>query len=160
MSNLMTEYETTMVVRPDISGDVIEATLDRVRDAVKNSGGKLIAINHWGKKKLAFPIAKHTRGIYVQAHYLGKGGLVAEVERNLRIQESIIRFLTVKLASDVTAEQREEKEYVKPSYEMEADVPDDEPIFGARDDRRERDHDRDDVELDVPPLGEDDSFKD
>jgi len=50
---LMTEYETTMVVRPDISGDVIESTLDRVREAVKKSGGKLVALNHWGKKKLA-----------------------------------------------------------------------------------------------------------
>jgi small subunit ribosomal protein S6 len=157
MSNLMTEYETTMVVRPDISGDVIEATLDRVREAVKKSGGKLVAINHWGKKKLAYPIAKHTRGIYVQAHYLGQGGLVAEVERNLRIQESVIRFLTVKLAEDITADQREEKEYVKPTYEMEADVPDDEPMFGGREDRRERDRDdREDGDTDEPDEG----FKD
>lgn len=148
---LMTEYETTMVVRPDISGDVIEATLDRVREAVKKSGGKLVAINHWGKKKLAFPIAKHTRGIYVQAHYLGQGGLVAEVERNLRIQESILRYLTIKIGEKVTADQREEKEYVKPAYEAEADVPDDEPVFGGRDDHRGRDRDdRDDIE----PRGE------
>jgi small subunit ribosomal protein S6 len=157
MSNLMTEYETTMVVRPDISGDVIEATLDRVREAVKKSGGKLVAINHWGKKKLAYPIAKHTRGIYVQAHYLGQGGLVAEVERNLRIQESVIRFLTVKLAEDITADQREEKEYVKPTYEMEADVPDDEPMFGGREDRRERERDeREDSDVEA----EDEGFKD
>jgi small subunit ribosomal protein S6 len=149
---LMTEYETTVVVRPDISGDVIETTLDRVRDAVKKSGGKLVAINHWGKKKLSYPIAKHTRGIYVQAHYLGQGGLVAEVERNLRISDSVLRFLTIKIGHDVTADQREEKAYVRPSYEAEADVPDDEPLFGGREDRRDRD-DRDDDSRD----GDDDS---
>lgn len=144
---LMTEYETTMVVRPDISGDVVEATLDRVREAVKKTGGKLVAINHWGKKKLSYPIKKHTRGIYVQAHFLGKGGLVAEVERNLRISDSVLRFLTIKIGEDVTEDQREAKEYVRPSYEAEPDVPDDEPLFG-RDERRDRDRDRDDGDMD------------
>jgi small subunit ribosomal protein S6 len=143
---LMTEYETTVVVRPDISGDVIESTLDRVREAVKKSGGKLVALNHWGKKKLAYPIEKHTRGIYVQAHYLGQGGLVAEIERNLRISESVLRYLTVKIGSEVPAEERQEKEYVRPAYEAQADVPDDEPIFG-RDDRRDRDRDDRDDEV-------------
>jgi len=154
---LMTEYETTVVVRPDISGDVIESTLDRVREAVKKSGGKLVALNHWGKKKLAYPIKKHTRGIYVQAHYLGKEGLVAEVERNLRISESVLRFLTIKIGIDVTPDQREEKEYVRPHYEAQADVPDEEPMFG-RDDRRDRE--RDDRYDHEPPRDEADEVPD
>ncbi len=155
---LMTEYETTVVVRPDISGDVIEATLDRVRDAVKKSGGKLVALNHWGKKKLAYPIAKHTRGIYVQAHYLGQGGLVAEVERNLRISDSVLRFLTVKVGEDVTADERQEKEYVRPTYEAQAEEVDEEPMFGREDRRdRDRDRDRDDGEMGGGGREDDDS---
>lgn len=130
----MREYETTVVVRPDVSGDSIEATLDRVRDAVRKSGGKLLAINHWGKKKLSYPIAKHTRGIYVHAQYLGEGGLVAEVERNLRISDTVLRFLTIKVADEVNAAEREEKAYVRPQYEAMAAV-DDEPLI--REDRRE-----------------------
>lgn len=154
----MTEYETTVVVRPDISGDVIEATLDRVRDAVKKSGGKLVALNHWGKKKLAYPIAKHTRGIYVQAHYLGQGGLVAEVERNLRISDSVLRFLTVKVGEDVTADERQEKEYVRPTYEAQAEEVDEEPMFGREDRRdRDRDRDRDDGEMGGGGREDDDS---
>ena len=105
--------------------------------------------NHWGKKKLAYPIAKHTRGIYVQAHYLGQGGLVAEVERNLRISESVLRYMTIRIGQDVVADERQEKEYVRPAYEAEADVPDEEPMFGRderHDHRRDRD-DRDDVEI-------------
>jgi small subunit ribosomal protein S6 len=122
----LTEYETTVVVRPDVGGDAIEATLDRVREAVKGRGGKLIAINHWGKKRLAYPIKKHTRGVYVHAQYLGQGDLVAEVERNLRISDTVLRFLTVKVAIEVDPASKEEQAYTKPAYEAEeaaADAP-------------------------------------
>jgi len=60
-----------LVIRPDINGDSIESTLDRIRDAVSQRGGKLLAINHWGRKKLAYEWKKHSRGIYVHTNYLG-----------------------------------------------------------------------------------------
>jgi small subunit ribosomal protein S6 len=119
---LLTEYETTLVVRPDIGGDAIEATLDRVRDAVKNRGGKLLAINHWGKKKLAYPIMKHTRGIYVHTVYLGRDDLVTEVERNLRIADSVLRFLTVRIEVSVDPESRQAADYEAPSYDAEEET--------------------------------------
>jgi small subunit ribosomal protein S6 len=115
----LTEYETTVVVRPDIGGDAIEATLDRVREAVRGRGGKMIAINHWGKKRLAYPIKKHTRGVYVHAQYLGKTDLVAEVERNLRISDTVLRFLTVKVAINVDPASKTEVAYARPQYEVE-----------------------------------------
>jgi len=116
---LMTEYETTMVMRPDLGGDAIEGTLDRVREVLKTQGGKLLAINHWGKKKLSFDIKKQSRGIYVHAQYLGQKGLVAELERNLRITDNILRYETVRVARDVDPATREEKAYVKPVYGVE-----------------------------------------
>jgi small subunit ribosomal protein S6 len=119
---LMTEYETTMVMRPDLGGDAIEGTLDRVREVVKTQGGKLLAINHWGKKKLAFDIKKQSRGIYVHAQYLGQKGLVAELERNLRITDHILRYETIRVAKDVDPSTREEKAYVKPVYGVEEPV--------------------------------------
>jgi small subunit ribosomal protein S6 len=121
---LLTEYETTVVMRPDIGGDLIEATLDRVRNAVAD-GGKLIAINHWGKKRLAYEVERHTRGVYVHTHYLGGGGLVAEIERNLRLSENVLRFLTVRLADGIEAETRETVAYVQPAYDA-ADAPEEE----------------------------------
>jgi small subunit ribosomal protein S6 len=116
---LMTEYETTMVMRPDLGGDAIESTLDRVREVLKTQGGKLIAINHWGKKKLAFDIKKQSRGIYVHAQFLGQKGLVAELERNLRITDHILRYETICVAKGVDPSTREEKAYVKPVYGVE-----------------------------------------
>ncbi len=114
---LMTEYETTVVMRPDIGGDAIEATLDRMREVVKTSGGKLLAINHWGKKKLAFEVKKHQRGIYVHTQYLGLKGLVAELERNLRISDNVIRYVTIQVAKGVDSASREEKQYERPAYD-------------------------------------------
>jgi len=124
----LTEYETTVVMRPDLGGDAIEAALDRVRDVVRTGGGKLLGIDHWGKRKLAYPVAKQARGIYVHTHYLGGSGLVAELERNLRISDSVLRYLTVRLATDVDPSAREEKAYVAPQYDAADDVThDDEP---------------------------------
>ncbi|MBN1962862.1 MAG: 30S ribosomal protein S6 [Deltaproteobacteria bacterium] len=116
---LMTEYETTMVMRPDLSGEAIESTIDRVREVVKSQGGKLIAINHWGKKKLAYEIKKQVRGIFIHTQYLGQKGLVAELERNLRISDSILRYETIRTAIEIDATTRDEKTYVKPKYESD-----------------------------------------
>lgn len=116
---LMNEYETTVILKPDLGGDDIEAALDRIRDVVSKEGGKLLNVEHWGRKRLAYDIQKYNRGIYVQAHYLGAGGLVAELERNIRISSAFLRFLTVKVEEEVTAESREVVEYVRPSYDAE-----------------------------------------
>ncbi len=147
---LMTEYETTMVVRPDIAGDAIEATLDRVREVVKTKGGKLLAIDHWGKKRLAYPIKKQSRGIYVHAVYLGVGDLVAEIERNLRISDKILRFLTVKVQDSVDPATREEKEYDTPKY----DEPDQGEAAEAADGKFHAEFADEDAHGDDDPEGE------
>src|SRR5687767_6305284 len=128
---LMTEYETTMVLRPDLGGDAVETTLDRVREVVKTGGGKLLAINHWGKKKLSYDIGKQARGIYVHTQYLGKGGMVAELERNLRISDNVLRYVTIKVADQVDPSSKQEKEYVRPHFEAEVAAAEDAPAFGV-----------------------------
>jgi small subunit ribosomal protein S6 len=115
----MTEYETTVILKPDLGGDAVEGALDKVREVVKTGGGKLLAINHWGKKKLAYEINKQTRGIYVHTHYLGGNTLVSELERNLRISEPVVRFMTVKMAENVSDSAREEVAYVRPEYDAQ-----------------------------------------
>jgi small subunit ribosomal protein S6 len=148
----MTEYETTLVIRPDIGGDAVETLLDKVREVVK-ADGKLLGISHWGKKKLAYEISKQARGIYVHTHYLGKNTLVSELERNLRISDHVLRFLTVRLASEVDGAELEEKAYERPQYDVdepeepEADADADESSEGSFDEShgrgRDRDRDRD-----------------
>jgi small subunit ribosomal protein S6 len=119
MTMSLTEYETTVIIRPDIGGDAVEGTLDRVRDVIKNRGGKLLAINHWGKRKLAYEIQKHARGVFVHTHFLGGNTLVHELERNMRINDNVLRFMTIQLAQNVDAESREEKAYERPQYDLD-----------------------------------------
>jgi small subunit ribosomal protein S6 len=118
---LVNEYETTLILRPELAGEAIESTLDRVRDSVKKMDGTLLDINHWGRKKLAYPIEKQTRGIYIHTHYLGKDNLVAEVERNLRISDSVMRYLTIRLEQGITGTELEVQEYVAPEYGAESE---------------------------------------
>lgn len=128
---LMNEYETTVILKPDLGGDDIEAALDRIRDVVSKEGGKLLNVEHWGRKRLAYDIQKYNRGVYVQAQYLGAGGLVAELERNIRISSAFLRFLTVKVEDEVTADSREVVEYVRPSYEAEEAEAEEEAVEAA-----------------------------
>jgi len=119
MTMSLIEYETTVIIRPDIGGDAVEGTLDRVRDVIKNRGGKLLAINHWGKRKLAYEIQKHARGVFVHTHFLGGNTLVQELERNMRINDNVLRFMTIQLAKNIDAESREEKAYERPQYDLD-----------------------------------------
>jgi small subunit ribosomal protein S6 len=90
------EYETIYVLRPDVGREVTEAVANRVIEAVKTAGA-VTQIENWGRRKLAFPVQKHKRGVYVYFKYAGLGDLVSEVERALRLQESVMKFQTVKL---------------------------------------------------------------
>ena len=119
---LFNEYETTVILRPDLGGASIEKNLDRIRSVVA-AEGKMLNINHWGQKRLAYEIEKHRRGIYVHTHYLGRGPMVSEIERGLRLSEDVLRFLTVKLDQDLTADSRESTDYVAPDYDKAAQEP-------------------------------------
>ncbi len=98
------EYETTYIVRPDISDVDADRVIERVRKAIREHDGKVVGIDDWGKRKLAYEIQRHQKGIYVHWQYVGNTACVAEVERNLRMLEPVLRFLTVKLGDEVVPE--------------------------------------------------------
>jgi len=96
-----TDYETIFILRADIDSDGSERVISRVAKAIEEGGGKLIKLESWGKRRLAFPIGKQRKGFYVYARYLGYRGLVSEIERNLRMLDTVLRHMTVLLARDV-----------------------------------------------------------
>jgi small subunit ribosomal protein S6 len=89
------EYETIYVLRPNVDPDEAEKVASRISDAVSRLGGTLTKVDNWGKRKLAYNIQSHTRGIFIYLRYVGFSDLVAELERNLRMLDSVIRFQTV-----------------------------------------------------------------
>lgn len=91
------EYETIYILRPNVDTAEAEKVATRVREVTARLGATLTKVDTWGKRRLAYPIQKHTRGIYVYLRYVGFGDIVAELERNLRLLDSVIRFQTIVL---------------------------------------------------------------
>jgi small subunit ribosomal protein S6 len=103
-TNRVREYETIYILRPDVDADTADKVAGRIAEVVGRESGKLVKVENWGRRKLAYDIAKHKRGVYTYVKYLGGGPLVNELERNLRMLDSVIRYQTVLLRSDVLAE--------------------------------------------------------
>jgi small subunit ribosomal protein S6 len=95
------EYETIYILRPDVEKAKAEQIIERLREVISRLDGTLTKLDNWGKRKLAYPIEKNTRGIFVYLKYVGYNDVVAELERNLRLLDDVVRFQTVLLAEDV-----------------------------------------------------------
>ncbi|MBX3186858.1 MAG: 30S ribosomal protein S6 [Labilithrix sp.] len=99
------EYETIYILRSDVDADTAEKVQARVAEVVGRDAGKLVKVESWGRRKLAYPVAKQKKGVYVYVKYVGKGGLVAELERNLKLQDSVLKFQTVQTAEEIDVAQ-------------------------------------------------------
>ena len=100
----MRRYETLFIITPDSSDDELKTIFEKFQTVVTNRKGQILSYEEQGKKKLAYDIKKHGKGYYVQMDYLGPADIVAEVERNLRLDERILAYITVKLADNVDPE--------------------------------------------------------
>lgn len=107
------EYETIFLLRPDLAEDLVDKIVERLRGIVQRDGGKVIKVENWGKKKVAYEVKKHLRAIYVRFVYLGNTHMVAEFERNLRMTDDVLKYQSVKLADDVDAAARQVEPDVK-----------------------------------------------
>src|SRR3954468_16927812 len=101
MAGRKRDYETIYILRPDSTTDVIAQVNQKIRGVIENGGGNLLKVDNWGKRKLAYEVKKQLKGIYLFFSYLGTAGLVEEVERNLRLTDSVIRYYSVKIHENV-----------------------------------------------------------
>jgi small subunit ribosomal protein S6 len=95
------EYETIYILRSDVDADTADKVQGRVAEVVQRDDGKLVKVEAWGRRRLAYPVAKQKKGVYVYVKYIGRGGLVQEVERNLKLQDAVLKFQTVQTAEEV-----------------------------------------------------------
>lgn len=98
------EYENVFIIRPDLDDAEVEATASKLEDAVRELGGHVLDRDDWGKRKLAYSIAKYTRGHYVLLSLLLSPEDVAELERRMRLDDRIIRFGVFKQTDNVDVE--------------------------------------------------------
>ena len=100
----MRRYETILIVRPNVAEDEIEAVISKTSSIIEGDGGTIIRIDKWGLKKLAYLIKKESQGYYVYIDYAGIPASVSEVERIFRIDDKILKYLTVKQAESCDPE--------------------------------------------------------
>ncbi|MBM4356898.1 MAG: 30S ribosomal protein S6 [Deltaproteobacteria bacterium] len=112
------EYETIYILRPNTDREKADDVAGKLNDAIKTTGATLTGVELWGQRRLAYPIAKHHRGIYIYVKYLGKGATVAEIERQLRLSDSVIRFQTVNTRDNVPVEGTEAADFASVTFEV------------------------------------------
>lgn len=117
-------YETIYICPPNLDEDTLEEFADAVRDAIYDTGGRIIKQERWGKRRLAFKVKHHREGIYYYVLYGGIGGTKEELERRLKISEECIRFLTVRLDNELKGRKHKifTKEELRLALQMEHPV--------------------------------------
>lgn len=91
-------YESIFILRPSLTDEDSQKVLEKVRSTLERSGGSVERLESWGKKKLAYEIAREKKGVYFQLQFQGSGGAVTELERVFRLDDAIVKFLTVKIS--------------------------------------------------------------
>jgi len=103
----MRRYETICILRPNLTEEQISTLIDNTTNIIQSDNGQVIELDKWGMKKLSYPIKKESLGYYLYCDYAGSPEAVAEMERKFRIDDSVLRYLTVKTSEAITAEEVE-----------------------------------------------------
>ncbi len=90
-------YEEVFIVKPDLAEEEAESVVELLSKTVTDQGGKVEHLDRWGRRKLAYRVAKFDEGIYFILKFSAKAETVKEVERRLRVNDFVIKFLTVRL---------------------------------------------------------------
>lgn len=93
----MRHYETIFIVHPELSDEETTAVVEKFSGILEAGGAFLVRQDHWGRRRLAYAVKKQSKGYYVLFEYGADAPAVAEMERNFKIDEQVIRFITVKI---------------------------------------------------------------
>ena len=96
MNDQQSYYETMYILRPDIAEDEVTTHIEKYNKLLEEFGGTILDSQMRGKRRLAYQIAKHREGIYVQLSHQGDGQHVFKIEKAMRLSEDVIRYMTVK----------------------------------------------------------------
>ena len=135
MNNQQSYYETMYILRPDIAEDEVTNHIDKYNKLLGEFGGIILDSQMRGKRRLAYQIAKHREGIYVQLSHQGDGQHIFKIEKAMRLSEDVIRYMTVKQEgplptprpSTKSSTQTEKKE----TQETQAESKDKQPVVST-----------------------------
>ena len=100
----MKRYEVIAIVKSDLPDDDITTLIERIEKIITKRKGLIVKIDKWGKRRLAYEINKQKDGYYFIIELVGDGPIVDEIERNYKIDDRILKFITIKKDGAVTRE--------------------------------------------------------
>jgi small subunit ribosomal protein S6 len=100
----MRRYESVVILDPDLGDDDVHTFTDRYSEVIKTYGGEVIKVDDWGIKRLAYLVKKREKGRYLLFDFAGNPAVIEELERQFKISEDVMKFLSVKLDADVDLE--------------------------------------------------------
>ncbi len=105
----MKRYEVVAIVKSDLADDDLTAIIERSQAIITDRKGVIAKVDKWGKRRLAYEINKQKDGFYFLIDFAGDGPIVAEIERSFKIDDRILKFMTVKKEGAVTLEGMEQE---------------------------------------------------
>ena len=126
----MRRYETIMITDPDLSAEQREPIFKRVEDVISQESGYLALTDDWGARKLAYEIKKKQRGYYTRFDFCGTAAAVDEMERFFRIDDRVLKYMTVLL--DKNADIEKIKEEIASTQKAVEEPPEKEPRSETR----------------------------
>ena len=105
----MAFYESIFILKSSVSEEEVSVVQDKMKETLEKHGGSIIKAENWGKKKLAYEIAHDRRGTYTFFQFEASGNVVSELERLYRLEDSILKFLTVRVDEEALQVQEVEE---------------------------------------------------
>ena len=97
----MNHYETIYIVNPTLDDDSLKEAIDKFSDLIKKLKGSIVKVNEWGKRKLAYEVKRFDKGYYVVLDFCALPKMLTELERNLKLDDRILKYITVKIDENV-----------------------------------------------------------
>jgi len=116
----MNQYETVFILTPVLSDDQMKEAVKKYEDYLANVGAEIVHEEHWGMRKLAYPIQKKSTGFYHLIEFKAEGEVIANVETELKRDERVLRFLTVKLDKHAVAYNEKKRKKAQEQAEAQA----------------------------------------
>lgn len=116
------QYESTVIINAALEDDQIELVINKIKDGILQFGGEMVDLDRWGRKRLAYQIKKSKIGYYVVFRFTAPIDAIAKLERLYRLDETIIRFLTLKLDKYAVEHLDEQKAKAAAAQQQETPV--------------------------------------
>jgi small subunit ribosomal protein S6 len=110
---MMRIYENLFIVKPDATEEEIDHLIEQMSKNVTSAGGTVDKVDKWGKRRLAYRVEKQREGSYVLLQFTAEPSVVKEFERRMRVQDSVIKFLTVRIDETLKRVEKRKKEREK-----------------------------------------------